>query len=50
VRVTDEKGNVKDGNFRAVQIGEPSNRCLAEKHLDLSLNFNSLKKLSLWLV
>ena len=42
--VTDEKGEVKDGNFKAVQIGGPSGGCLTEQHLDLPLDFNSLKK------
>jgi NADH-quinone oxidoreductase subunit F len=42
--VTDGKGNVKDGNFKAVQIGGPSGGCLTEEHLDLSLDFDSLKK------
>ena len=42
--VTDEKGEVKDGNFKAVQIGGPSGGCLIEEHLDLPLDFDSLRK------
>ncbi|MDR3275557.1 MAG: 4Fe-4S binding protein [Endomicrobium sp.] len=42
--VTDEKDNVKESNFKAVQIGGPSGGCLTEAHLDLSLDFDSLKK------
>lgn len=33
-----------DGEFKAVQIGGPSGGCLTEKHLDLPLDFDSLKK------
>ena len=33
-----------DGKFKAVQIGGPSGGCLTEEHLDLPLNFDSLKK------
>ena len=32
-----------DGKFKAVQIGGPSGGCLTEKHLDLPLDFDSLK-------
>lgn len=42
--VTDEKGQVKDGNFKAVQIGGPSGGCLIDEHLDLPLDFDSLRK------
>jgi NADH-quinone oxidoreductase subunit F len=42
--VTDGKGHVEDSNFKAVQIGGPSGGCLTERHLDLSLDFDSLKK------
>ncbi|MCA6073034.1 MAG: NADH-quinone oxidoreductase subunit NuoF [Endomicrobium sp.] len=42
--VTDEKGNVKEENFKAVQIGGPSGGCLTREHLDLPLDFDSLKK------
>jgi NADH-quinone oxidoreductase subunit F len=38
-------GGVKNGKkFKAVQIGGPSGGCLTEKHLDLSLDFDSLTK------
>ncbi|AKL98108.1 NADH-ubiquinone oxidoreductase-F iron-sulfur binding region domain-containing protein [Endomicrobium proavitum] len=42
--VTDEKGKVDDKNFKAVQIGGPSGGCLTKEHLDLPLDFDSLKK------
>ncbi len=32
------------GNFKAVQIGGPSGGCLTSEHLDLPLDFDSLKK------
>lgn len=38
-------GGIKDGKrFKAVQIGGPSGACLTEEHLDLPLDFDSLKK------
>ncbi|MFZ5974719.1 MAG: NADH-quinone oxidoreductase subunit NuoF [Bacillota bacterium] len=38
-------GGVKDGKeFKAVQIGGPSGGCLTKEHLDLPLDFDSLKK------
>ena len=41
-------GGVKDGEFKAVQIGGPSGGCLCisptENHLDMKLDFDSLKK------
>ena len=37
-------GGIKDGHkFKAVQIGGPSGGCLTEDHLDLPLDFDSLK-------
>ena len=33
-----------DGEFKAVQIGGPSGGCLTKEHLDLPLDFDSLKK------
>ena len=46
--IFDIGGGVKDGNFKAVQIGGPSGGCLCisatEDHLDLHLDFDSLKK------
>ena len=38
-------GGIKDGKkFKAVQIGGPSGGCLTEEHLDMPLDFVSLKK------
>jgi len=38
-------GGMRDGaEFKAVQIGGPSGGCLVERHLDLPLDFDSLKK------
>lgn len=38
-------GGMKNGRaFKAVQIGGPSGGCLTEKHLDMSLDFDSLTK------
>ena len=43
--VYDIGGGVKDNvPFKAVQIGGPSGGCLVEKHLDLPLDFDSVKK------
>ena len=46
--IFDIGGGVKGGNFKAVQIGGPSGGCLCisatEDHLDLHLDFDSLKK------
>ncbi|WP_034438938.1 NADH-ubiquinone oxidoreductase-F iron-sulfur binding region domain-containing protein [Clostridium ihumii] len=44
--IFDIGGGVKEGNFKAVQIGGPSGGCLCvnEGHLDLDLDFDSLKK------
>ena len=44
--IFDIGGGIKDGEFKAVQIGGPSGGCLClhEKHLDLTLDFDSLKK------
>ena len=36
-------GGVKNGKFKAVQIGGPSGGCLTEEHLDLPLDYDSLK-------
>ena len=43
--VTDDKGNLSDSNFKAVQIGGPSGGCLTEKHLDLPLDYDSLQSI-----
>ena len=42
--VFDIGGGVKNGKFKAVQIGGPSGGCLTEEHLDLPLDFESTKK------
>lgn len=43
--IFDIGGGVKNGKkFKAVQIGGPSGGCLTEEHLDLPLDFDSLKK------
>ncbi len=43
--IFDIGGGVKDGGtFKAVQIGGPSGGCLTTEHLDLPLDFDSLKK------
>ncbi|MEG2199851.1 MAG: NADH-ubiquinone oxidoreductase-F iron-sulfur binding region domain-containing protein [Anaerovorax sp.] len=43
--IFDIGGGVRDGKtFKAVQIGGPSGGCLTREHLDLPLDFDSLKK------
>ncbi|HAF60399.1 MAG: NADH-ubiquinone oxidoreductase-F iron-sulfur binding region domain-containing protein [Anaerovoracaceae bacterium] len=43
--IFDIGGGMRDGgSFKGVQIGGPSGGCLTEKHLDLPLGFDSLKK------
>ena len=44
--IFDIGGGVKDGEFKAVQIGGPSGGCLCldAGHLDITLDFDSLKK------
>lgn len=43
--IFDIGGGVRDGKaFKAVQIGGPSGGCLTNEHLDLPLDFDSLKK------
>ncbi|MDR1418648.1 MAG: NADH-quinone oxidoreductase subunit NuoF [Endomicrobium sp.] len=41
--VPDEDGNLSEDNFKAVQIGGPSGGCLTKEHLDIVLDFDSLK-------
>ncbi|MEN6355796.1 MAG: NADH-ubiquinone oxidoreductase-F iron-sulfur binding region domain-containing protein [Armatimonadota bacterium] len=41
--ITDDRGKVTGEGFKAVQIGGPSGGCLTEDHLDLPLDFDSLK-------
>ena len=44
--IFDIGGGIPDGkNFKAVQIGGPSGGCLTEEHLDVPMDFDSLKKL-----
>lgn len=43
--VTDDFGNITNEGFKAVQIGGPSGGCLTEDHLDLSLDFDSLRSI-----
>ena len=44
--VFDIGGGIRGGKkFKAVQIGGPSGGCLTEEHLDLPMDFDSLKKL-----
>ncbi len=43
--IFDIGGGMRDGGtFKAVQIGGPSGGCLTEEHMDLPLDFDSLKK------
>lgn len=43
--IFDIGGGMKDGGtFKAVQIGGPSGGCLTEQHLDVPLDFESIKK------
>jgi NADH-quinone oxidoreductase subunit F len=44
--VTDNKGRISLDNFKAVQIGGPSGGCLTKEHLDVNLDFESLKKVN----
>jgi len=41
--VVDKDGNISKCDFKAVQIGGPSGGCLTQAHLDLPLDFDSLK-------
>lgn len=41
--VTDTAGELAPDGFKAVQIGGPSGGCLTEEHLDLPLDFDSLR-------
>jgi NADH-quinone oxidoreductase subunit F len=40
--VLDEKGNIDNSAFKAVQIGGPSGGCLTSEHLDIPMDFDSL--------
>jgi NADH-quinone oxidoreductase subunit F len=41
--ITDRHGKVKPDGFKAVQIGGPSGGCLTREHLDLPLDYDSLR-------
>lgn len=41
--VTDDAGKIDPEGFKAVQIGGPSGGCLTKEHLDLPLDFDSLR-------
>jgi NADH-quinone oxidoreductase subunit F len=41
--VTDRQGKVSAEGFKAVQIGGPSGGCLVQEHLDLPLDYDSLR-------
>jgi NADH-quinone oxidoreductase subunit F len=41
--ITDRRGKVRADNFKAVQIGGPSGGCLTRAHLDLPLDYDSLR-------
>jgi NADH-quinone oxidoreductase subunit F len=41
--VTDRRGKVNPEGFKAVQIGGPSGGCLTREHLDLPLDYDSLR-------
>jgi len=43
--VIDNEGNIMSDGFKAVQIGGPSGGCLVEEHLDLPLDFDSVKQI-----
>ena len=41
--ITDRRGKVTADGFKAVQIGGPSGGCLTQEHLDLPLDYDSLR-------
>lgn len=43
--ITNEEGKIDNSMFKAVQIGGPSGGCLTEEHLDLPLDFDSLRSI-----
>ncbi len=43
--VTDKKGRIDPDGFKAVQIGGPSGGCLTKEHLDMTLDFDSLRSI-----
>lgn len=42
--ITSDDGKTASNGFKAVQIGGPSGGCLTKDHLDLPMDFDSLKK------
>ncbi|MHC1711963.1 MAG: hypothetical protein AB9872_07430 [Solidesulfovibrio sp.] len=46
--VTDDRGFIEKKGFKAVQIGGPSGGCLTQDHLDLPLDFDSLRRSGRW--
>jgi len=44
--VTDDNGEITDAGFKAVQIGGPSGGCLTQEHLNLPLDYDSLKSVN----
>ena len=43
--VTDDRGRISGEAFKAVQIGGPSGGCLTREHLDLPMDFDSLRSI-----
>jgi len=43
--VVNQSGKIDNSSFKAVQTGGPSGGCLPEKHLDIPLSFDSLKRI-----
>ncbi|MBF0477967.1 MAG: 4Fe-4S binding protein [Candidatus Omnitrophica bacterium] len=43
--ITDKKGRIDPNGFKAVQIGGPSGGCLTQEHLDLKMDFDSLRSI-----
>jgi NADH-quinone oxidoreductase subunit F len=41
--VTDRRGKIQPEGFKAVQIGGPSGGCLTKEHLDLPIDYDSLR-------
>ena len=42
--ITDNAGELTHGPFKVVQIGGPSGGCLVEEHLDMPMDYDSLKE------
>ena len=43
--ITDKKNRIDPDGFKAVQIGGPSGGCLTKEHLDLKMDFDSLRSI-----